>query len=234
MPCSSRGQSQSGQRGGSSYTSTVRSQYGQSPSRMAGGCPVSFGIGIALGGSGPLLHRQYPSYLKSGRDDGRFDGSRSRPRRSRTCNDPPLREGRCGGVTRAGLGGFHLLAAAPLAARDVGMDRFVLPAVIPLVVDRKLGRTPRGRAAAIGLVPLVGPRERPDRLAPEILLRHLVHVPSSLSPEDGSSFRPRRVIRTMPGTGSFLSIHPLGAVTETPHGGQDAVSRPGTRVNASR
>lgn len=149
-------------------------------------------------------------------------------------NDPPLREGRCGGVTRAGLGGFHLLAAAPLAARDVGMDRFVLPAVIPLVVDRKLGRTPRGRAAAIGLVPLVGPRERPDRLAPEILLRHLVHVPSSLSPEDGSSFRPRRVIRTMPGTGSFLSIHPLGAVTETPHGGQDAVSRPGTRVNASR
>src|SRR5688572_9070215 len=54
MPCSSRGQSQSGQRGGSSYTSTVRSQYGQSPSRIAGGCSVSFGIGIALGGSGLL------------------------------------------------------------------------------------------------------------------------------------------------------------------------------------
>jgi hypothetical protein len=67
MPCSSRGQSQSGQRGGSSYTSTVRSQYGQSPSRIAGGCSVSFGIGIALGGSGPLLHRQYPPYLESGR-----------------------------------------------------------------------------------------------------------------------------------------------------------------------
>jgi hypothetical protein len=67
MPCSSRGQSQSGQRGGSSYTSTVRSQYGQSPSRIAGGCSISFGIGIALGGSGPLLHRQYPAYLESGR-----------------------------------------------------------------------------------------------------------------------------------------------------------------------
>lgn len=54
MPCSSRGQSQRGHRGGSSYTSTVRSQYGQSPSRIAGGCSVSFGIGIALGGSGLL------------------------------------------------------------------------------------------------------------------------------------------------------------------------------------
>jgi hypothetical protein len=67
MPCSSRGQSQSGQRGGSSYTSTVRSQYGQSPSRIAGGCSISFGIGIALGGSGPFLHRQYHAYLESGR-----------------------------------------------------------------------------------------------------------------------------------------------------------------------
>ena len=50
IPCSSRGQSHSGHRGGSSYTSTVRSQYGQSPSRIAGGCPVPFGIGMALRG----------------------------------------------------------------------------------------------------------------------------------------------------------------------------------------
>ena len=117
-------------------------------------------------------------------DDGQFSGSRSRLRRARTCSDPP------GGRVAAGgnsgwLGGFHLLAAAALSARDVGMDRFVLPAVVPLVVDRKLGRTSRSRTSAIGLVPLVGPRERPDRLAPETLLRHLVHVPSSLSPKDG-------------------------------------------------
>ena len=127
--------------------------------------------------------------------------------RARTAPDvqrPSPEEGSLRGVTRGGLGGFHLLAAAALAARDVGVDRFVLPAVVPLVVDRKLGRAPWGRATAIGLVPLVGPRERPDRLAPETLLRHLVHVPSSLSPEDGSSARPRHVIRTMRGTGSFL------------------------------
>jgi hypothetical protein len=185
MPCSSRGQSQSGQRGGSSYTSTVRSQYGQSPSRIAGGCSVSFGIGIALGGSGPLLHRQYHAYLESGRRVGstqlgcRLDG----PGRATT-----LPGGRVvAGGNSGGLGGFHLLAAAAFAARDVGVDRFVLPAVVPLVVDRKLGRAPRGRAPAIGLVSLIGPRERPDRLAPETLLRHLVHVPSSLSPRDGSS-----------------------------------------------
>ena len=197
MPCSSRGQSQSGQRGGSSYTSTVRSQYGQSPSRIAGGCPVSFGIGIALGGSGPLLHRQYPAYLESGR--------RWRARPSRTCSDPPGGEGRCGG-NLGWLSGFHLLAAAALSARDVGMDRFVLPAVVPLVVDRKLCRTSRSRTSAIGLVPLVGPRERPDRLAPETLLRHLVHVPSSLSPKNGLELRPCRVIRTMERTGSFLAL----------------------------
>ena len=96
MPCSSRGQSQSGQRGGSSYTSTVRSQYGQSPSRIAGGCSVSFGIGIALGGSGPLLHRQYPVYLESGRQ--RRPGDRSCLGRPRTCSDPPLRGGSLRGV----------------------------------------------------------------------------------------------------------------------------------------
>jgi hypothetical protein len=99
MPFSSRGQSQSGQRGGSSYTSTVRSQYGQFPSRIAGGCSVSFGIGIALGGSGPLLHRQYPAYLESGR--------RRRDRQLRrsvhVASGPDVqrpsrvREGRCGG-----------------------------------------------------------------------------------------------------------------------------------------
>jgi hypothetical protein len=185
MPCSSRGQSQSGQRGGSSYTSTVRSQYGQSPSRIAGGCSVSFGIGIALGGSGPLQHRQYHAYLESGRDDGRIDGSRSHPPVVPNVQRPSPRGGSLRGGTSDWLSGFHLLTAAALAARDVGMDRFVLPAVVPPVVDRKLGRTPRSRASAIGLVPLVGPRERPDRLAPETLLRHLVHVPSSLSPKDG-------------------------------------------------
>jgi hypothetical protein len=126
---------------------------------------------------------------------------------------PSPEEGSSRGVTRGGLGGFHLLAAAALAACDVGVDRFVLPAVVPLVVDRKLGRTPRSRATAIGLVPLVGPRERPDRLAPETLLRHLVHVPSSLSPEDGSSARPRHVIRTMRGTGSFLVAASYGLGT---------------------
>jgi hypothetical protein len=100
----------------------------------------------------------------------------------------PSPEGRvAAGGTRGFLGGFHLLAAAALAARDVGVDRFVLPAVVPLVVDRKLGRAPWGRATAIRLVPLVGPRKRPDRLTPETLLRHLAHVPSSLSAEDGSS-----------------------------------------------
>jgi hypothetical protein len=109
-----------------------------------------------------------------------------------------LPEGRVAAGGNSGwLRGFHLLAAAALAARHVGMDRFVLPAVVPLVVDRKLGRTSRSRTSAIGLVPLVGPRERPDRLAPETLLRHLVHVPSSLSPKNGLELRPCRVIRTM-------------------------------------
>ncbi len=237
MPCSSSGQSQSGQRGGSSYTSTVRSQYGQSPSRIAGGCSVSFGIGIALGGSGPLLHRQYPAYLESGRRrlhrrDRRASG------RPRTCSDPPLREGRCGGVPRAGLGGFHLLATATLAARDVGVDRFVLPAVVPFVVDRKLGRAPRSRATAIGLVPLVGPRERPDRLAPETLLRHLVHVPSSLSPEDGSGAALVVSFERWEGPVHSALVGPPRAPrsirTPRPDRGQDASSCPGTQVGASR
>ena len=98
MPCSSRGQSQSGQRGGSSYTSTVRSQYGQSPSRIAGGCSVSFGIGIALGGSGPLLHRQYPAYLESGRwwSTEDIDRASDDPGRAATL---PCGEGRCGGYS---------------------------------------------------------------------------------------------------------------------------------------
>ena len=201
MPCSSKGQSQRGQRGGSSYTSTVRSQYGQSASRIAG-CSVAFGIGLRSGGAVHSCIGRIPRTLNQA--DGRDPGETSPPRRAASGRRATLpdREGR--GVPRvrvrsAGpdLGGLHLLAASALAARDVGVDRFVLPAEVPLVVDRKLGRAPRGRADAIALVSLVGPRERPDRLAPETLLRHLVHVPSLLSPEDGSGACPRRVIRTM-------------------------------------
>jgi hypothetical protein len=201
MPCSSKGQSQRGQRGGSSYTSTVRSQYGQSASRIAG-CSVSFGIGIHSGGAVHPCIGRIPRTLNQA--DGRTPGGTLLRAVPHPDAKRPSRLGgsRCsrvpGSVGRpVDLGGLHLLAASALASRDVGVDRFVLPAEVPLVVDRKLGRAPRGRADAITLVSLVGPRERPDRLAPETLLRHLVHVPSSLSPEDGSGVRPRRVIRTM-------------------------------------
>ena len=44
MVASSKGQAQMGHRGGSSYTSTARSQYGQSPIRMAGRSAASFVI----------------------------------------------------------------------------------------------------------------------------------------------------------------------------------------------
>ena len=93
MPCSSRGQSQSGQRGGSSYTSTVRSQYGQSPSRIAGGCPVSFGIGIALGGSGllPASAGSSPTLNQADRSSGE---AMPAPGTARTL---PIREGRTEG-----------------------------------------------------------------------------------------------------------------------------------------
>jgi hypothetical protein len=40
----SSGHAQIGQRGGSSYTSTVRSQYGHAPMRIAGGSVVSFAM----------------------------------------------------------------------------------------------------------------------------------------------------------------------------------------------
>ena len=101
MPCSSRGQSQSGQRGGSSYTSTVRSQYGQSPSRIAGGCSVSFGIGIALGGSGllPASAGILPTLNQGDPSRARGDGPVTAPCRVRTKRDPPgIREGRLGGT----------------------------------------------------------------------------------------------------------------------------------------
>ena len=95
MPCSSRGQSQSGQRGGSSYTSTVRSQYGQSPSRIAGGCPVSFGIGIgiALGGSGllPASAGSSPTLNQGDRSSAEALPGQDTVRPSR------IREGRTGG-----------------------------------------------------------------------------------------------------------------------------------------
>ena len=132
------------------------------------------------GGSGPLLHRRGipPTLNQADARIGIVGPDARRP--------SPSGKGRRGVREGGRLRGFHLLAAAALAARDVGVDRFVLPAVVPLVVDRELGRAPGGRTAAVGLVALVGPRERPDRLAPETLLRHLVHVPSSLSPEDGS------------------------------------------------
>src|SRR4026207_2493192 len=112
----------------------------------------------------------------------------------------PAGEGRLGGpIARPSLRGLHLLTAAAFASRDVGVHRLVLPAEFPLVVDRELGPASRRRTGAVGLVALVGPRARPDRLASVPLLRHLVHVPSWLSPEDGRVLRPRRVFERCDG-----------------------------------
>jgi hypothetical protein len=203
MPCSSRGQSQSGQRGGSSYTSTVRSQYGQSPSRIAGGCPVSFGIGVALGGSGPLLHRQYPAYLESGRDDGRIGGSRSRPRRSRTCNDPPggrvVAGGELGPARRlpspCGCGAcraqrtcepVRAASSSPTCCRSKAWS--YIPE--PHICDRTgTACWPSGATGPTG----PGNSPPPSRSRPFVALT-----------EGRLVRRPCRVIRTMTGTGSFL------------------------------
>jgi hypothetical protein len=66
MEASSKGQAQIGHRGGSSYTSTARSQYGHSPIRMAGRSAASFVIRwgrwgerspLASAGSRPALTR---------------------------------------------------------------------------------------------------------------------------------------------------------------------------------
>jgi hypothetical protein len=57
IDAASSGQAQMGHLGGSSYTSTVRSQYGQSPMRIAGGSVRSFVMIGRRGGSGPLPHR---------------------------------------------------------------------------------------------------------------------------------------------------------------------------------
>lgn len=101
--------------------------------------------------------------------------------------------------------GGHLAAAA-LAARDVRVDRFVLPAESPLVVDGKLGL-----ATGLGTDPsapvlLVGPRESPSRCAPESLLCHLTHILSRVL-VGPMVLEPLFTIRTHESHGSFRQLH---------------------------
>jgi hypothetical protein len=85
---------------------------------------------------------------------------------------------------RSRSGGRPTLA---LAARDVRVNRFVLPAVVPLVVDRELRLAARGGADPSRPEHLVRPRERPDRCAPEPLLCHVRSLPFGKSRVAGPS-----------------------------------------------
>ena len=189
--CSSSGQAHSGQRGGCSYTSTFRSQYGQSPSRIAGGSTVSFVMGVRARGerSNPASARSEPTLNQGGE-------RRSCPVRQQVCPEhdhhlavprsgtpanavrgngrgPPGREGL--GAASGGRGSGGLTAPA-LASRHVAVYRFVLPAELPLVVSRELGAASSLGTDPVAFVLPVGPRERADRCSPVRLLCHVVHI----------------------------------------------------------
>jgi len=68
------------------------------------------------------------------------------------------------------------LPALALAARNVTVHGFVLPAELPLVVARELRLTPSLGADAVARVLPVRTRERPDRCSPVPLLCHVVHI----------------------------------------------------------
>jgi hypothetical protein len=188
--CSSSGQAHSGQRGGCSYTSTFRSQYGQSPSRIAGGSTVSFVMGVRARGerSNPASARSEPTLNQGGE-------RRSCPVRQQVCPNtttillypvrgppgqrrprkrtrPSGREG-LGAALDRGSGG---LTAPALAPRHVAVYRFVLPAELPLVVSRELGAASSLGTDPVAFVLPVGPRERADRCSPVRLLCHVVHI----------------------------------------------------------
>jgi hypothetical protein len=100
-------------------------------------------------------------------------GSWTHRGRQETQRGPPMRRASTGGATAVdqvwseGLGRCPTFA---LAAWNVRVNRFVLPAVVPFVVDRELRFTTGIRADAALPVALVGPGERSDGSAPEPLL----------------------------------------------------------------
>ena len=76
-------------------------------------------------------------------------------------------------VRRVSSRGAEVLGSCPalaFAARNVRVDGLVLPAVVPLVVDRELRFTTGIGADAALPVALVGPGERSDGSASEPLL----------------------------------------------------------------
>lgn len=101
---------------------------------------------------------------------------------------PPIRKG-----FGLGRGSGGALLRLPLAPRDVGVDGFVLPAVLPLVVSRQLRAAARRRAhAALGVRP-VRSWQRANRRPPEPVVLHAVtSFPGARS--DGHGVGPPRTV----------------------------------------
>src|SRR2546426_296715 len=91
-------------------------------------------------------------------------------------------------------------AALPPTARDVGVYGLVLPAKLPLVVDRELRLAPGRGAHAAPVVSLVGPRQRLDLGASEPFVFHCHHF---LPRGWVACPTPRLAMRTIPLAGSF-------------------------------
>jgi hypothetical protein len=167
-----------------------------------GGSERSFGIRLAH--SGGAVPQRIGAGLGGldppcGATDERPRGGADRPSRH-----PPQRERapRSRGPGRSAIGGRSSgnRTALPLAARHVRVDRFVLPAVLPLAVDGEFGLAPRFQAHAACRVGLVGSRQVTDGCPPEPLVRHVAHI---LSAGRMRAPGPQYPLRTGSGTGSF-------------------------------
>jgi len=102
--------------------------------------------------------------------------------------------------------------ALPLAARDVRVHGFMLPAVVPLVVHGQLGSATGVGADAPRPVHLVRPWERPDGCSPEPLLCHVRSLPSAGAVDAGIGCGPQHRLRTNEALGSFQIL--LSGVAE--------------------
>src|SRR5512132_704250 len=120
---------------------------------------------------------------------------------------PPRQEG-----LRPWWGSGGALLRLPLPPRDVGVDGFMLPAVLPLVVSRQLRAAAWRRAhAALGVRP-VRPGQRANRRPPEPVVLHAVtSFPGARSDGHGVG-PPRTVYEQLRTPVHSATTHPAGAI----------------------
>jgi hypothetical protein len=145
--------------------------------RIGGGSESSFAIwGSHSGGAVPLRIGAHVGGLDppKGATAQRRPGGADRPNRHPPDANRPLGGPRGPWIERIGRGrrSGGLGATLALSAWDVLVHRLMLPAVLPLAVDRQLRFAPRLGAHAPRGVGLVRSRKVPDGRPPESVVRH--------------------------------------------------------------